>query len=184
MEWQPIAIAPYDRDLELAVIDRTGAHILVFPCHRIPAGWLKSGTNQWVDVHPNVMTIGPGGLSDEYVHAYGRKVREIMTSDQVIVTDTTPLSEIVDILESRHVKRVPVVRGGKLIGIVSRANLVQALARLLPHATDASPTYTEIRRRILDEIDNRPWSPGNSVDVRSAMASQNCGERSSTTESD
>lgn len=52
MEWQPVETAPYDRDLELAVIDRTGTHALVFPCRRIPAGWLKSGTNQWVDVRP------------------------------------------------------------------------------------------------------------------------------------
>jgi hypothetical protein len=52
MEWQPIATAPYDCDLELAVIDAMGTHALVFPCRRIPAGWLKSGTHQWVDVHP------------------------------------------------------------------------------------------------------------------------------------
>jgi hypothetical protein len=52
MDWQPIATAPYDCDLELAVIDRAGTHALVFACRRIPAGWLKSKTNQWVDVHP------------------------------------------------------------------------------------------------------------------------------------
>ncbi len=52
MQWQPIATAPYNVDLELAVIDAGGAHALIFPCRRIPAGWLKSGTNQWVDVRP------------------------------------------------------------------------------------------------------------------------------------
>jgi hypothetical protein len=52
MEWQPIATVPYDCDLELAVIDRTGTHALIFPCRWIPAGWLKSATDQWVDVHP------------------------------------------------------------------------------------------------------------------------------------
>jgi len=52
MEWHPITTAPYERDLELAVIDRAGIHKLVFPCRHIPAGWLKSGTDQWVDVHP------------------------------------------------------------------------------------------------------------------------------------
>lgn len=52
MEWQPITIAPYDVDLELAVIDVEGTHALVFPCRKIPAGWLKSGTGQWVEVHP------------------------------------------------------------------------------------------------------------------------------------
>ena len=52
MEWQPIATAPYDVDLELAVIDVRETHALVFPCRRIPVGWLKSDTNQWVEVRP------------------------------------------------------------------------------------------------------------------------------------
>jgi hypothetical protein len=52
MEWHPITTAPYDMDLALAVIDAEGVHALVFPCRRIPAGWLKSESNQWVEVHP------------------------------------------------------------------------------------------------------------------------------------
>jgi hypothetical protein len=52
MEWKPISTAPFDRDLELAVIDRDGPHALVFPCRRILGGWIKVETNQHVDVHP------------------------------------------------------------------------------------------------------------------------------------
>ena len=52
MQWQPIAAAPYGRDLELAVIDADGPHTLVFPCRRTTDGWVKSGTTQLVDVHP------------------------------------------------------------------------------------------------------------------------------------
>jgi hypothetical protein len=52
MDWQSISSAPFDRDLELAVIDTEGPHALVFPCRRILHGWLKSGTGQSVDVHP------------------------------------------------------------------------------------------------------------------------------------
>jgi hypothetical protein len=52
MQWQPIATAPYDRDIELAVIDAEGPHALVFPCHRATDSWVKSGTGQFVDVHP------------------------------------------------------------------------------------------------------------------------------------
>ena len=52
MKWQPIATAPYNVDLELAVIDRLGTHKLVFPSRRIPVGWLKSETDEWVEVHP------------------------------------------------------------------------------------------------------------------------------------
>ena len=52
MDWKPIANAPFDRDLELAVIDYDGAHALVFPCRRILKGWLKSGTQERVNVRP------------------------------------------------------------------------------------------------------------------------------------
>jgi hypothetical protein len=50
--WQSIASAPFDRDLELAVIDRDGPHALVFPCRRILAGWIDAETRQRVDVRP------------------------------------------------------------------------------------------------------------------------------------
>jgi hypothetical protein len=52
MEWQRITTAPFDRDLELAVIDYDGTHALVFPCRRILNGWTKSGTQQQIYVHP------------------------------------------------------------------------------------------------------------------------------------
>ena len=50
--WQPATTAPFDRDLELAVIDYDGPHTLVFPCRRILCGWLKSETGGRVDVRP------------------------------------------------------------------------------------------------------------------------------------
>ena len=51
-DWQPIALAPFDRNLELAVINYQGTHALVFPCRRILGGWLKSDTNNRIDVRP------------------------------------------------------------------------------------------------------------------------------------
>ncbi|ODT31114.1 MAG: hypothetical protein ABS35_05635 [Kaistia sp. SCN 65-12] len=50
--WYPISTAPFDRDLELAVLDRDGAHALVFPCRRILSGWVKSKTQERVDIWP------------------------------------------------------------------------------------------------------------------------------------
>jgi hypothetical protein len=52
MEWQPISNAPFDRDLELAVIDEDGPHKLVFACRRILGGWVKSETRQRIEVRP------------------------------------------------------------------------------------------------------------------------------------
>jgi len=50
--WQPISTAPFDRDLELAVMDGDGVHALVFPCRRILAGWTKSATKERLDISP------------------------------------------------------------------------------------------------------------------------------------
>ena len=50
--WQPISNAPFDRDLELAVIDRDGPHALVFACRRILSGWVSAETRQRIDVRP------------------------------------------------------------------------------------------------------------------------------------
>ena len=52
MDWQPIANAPFDRDLELAVIDKEGPHAVVFPCRRVADGWIDAKTRQRIGVHP------------------------------------------------------------------------------------------------------------------------------------
>jgi CBS domain-containing protein len=71
--------------------------------------------------------LGPGRLADEYVHSHGRKVGEIMTSEVTTVSEDAPLEDVVKIMELRRIKRVPVTSGKKIVGIISRANLVQAL---------------------------------------------------------
>ncbi len=50
--WQPISIAPFDRDLELAVVDKDEPHALVFPCRRVPGGWMSTESNKQIDVRP------------------------------------------------------------------------------------------------------------------------------------
>lgn len=109
--------------------------------------------------------LGPGHLADEYVHSHGRKVEEVMTQNVITVSRDTPLQEVVRIMEHKRIKRVPVVSDGKIVGIVSRANLVQALARLAEEAP-ASPGGDEaIRARILAELDKQVWAPTSFVNV-------------------
>ena len=50
--WEPIASAPFDRDLELAVLKDGGEHALVFPCRRVPGGWVDAKSGRWLPVHP------------------------------------------------------------------------------------------------------------------------------------
>ena len=85
--------------------------------------------------------LGPSRLADEYVQTHGRKVGEIMTEDVVSVTEDTPLAEIVQLMERHRIKRLPVLRGDVLVGIVSRADLVRAVAQLV----DKEPTSASDR---------------------------------------
>lgn len=109
--------------------------------------------------------VGPGKLANEYVHTHGRKIEEVMTRNPVTVPEDTPLDEVVRLMERRQIKRVPVVRGGKVVGIVSRANLLHALASLARTMPAASKDDATVRERILAEIDKQPWAPGRLVNV-------------------
>lgn len=74
---------------------------------------------------------GPGKLAEDYVRTHGRKVGEIMTVPVETVTETAPLEDIVAMMEKRRIKRVPVVRDGKLIGIVTRMDILRAFTEHL-----------------------------------------------------
>jgi CBS domain-containing protein len=94
----------------------------------------------------------------DFVKAHGQKARDIMTSQVVSVGEDTPVSEIADIFESKHIKRVPVVSGGRLVGIVSRANLVRAIASAGEKAVaSAKASDREIRDRLTRTLEAQPW---------------------------
>ena len=63
--------------------------------------------------------VGPGRLAEEYVETHARKVGEVMTRDLVTIAEDTPLAEVVHQMEHRRVKRLPVMRGTQVVGIVS-----------------------------------------------------------------
>jgi len=91
--------------------------------------------------------------SADFVKTHGTRARDVMTPDVVAVTSDTPLAEIASLLERRRIKRVPVVDNGRLVGIVSRANLLQGLVAQprVAVAADVQTRDAEIRSR-LDEI--------------------------------
>ena len=92
----------------------------------------------------------------EYVKSHARRARDIMTRDVATVAPYTSLAEIATLLERRGIKRVPVVLGERVVGIVSRSNLVQALAVQAPAA--ASETHDDaIRASLLAELEQQSW---------------------------
>ena len=109
--------------------------------------------------------IGPGRLADEYVHTHGRKVSEVMTADPVTVAEDAPLEKVVALMEKKRVKRLPVIRGEKVVGIVSRANLLHALARLAAEAAPTKSTDTTIREQLLKELAKENWAPIGALEV-------------------
>jgi CBS-domain-containing membrane protein len=111
--------------------------------------------------------MSPGRLAKEYAHANARKVGEVMSADVVAVAPTESLAEVVRLMERRNIKRLPVIEAGRLVGIVSRANLVRALLDDLSKPMGKEVTGdAEIRERIMAEIAKQPWGPRASVDVR------------------
>jgi CBS domain-containing protein len=108
---------------------------------------------------------GPGRLADDYVHAHGRKVEEVMTREPHCVSEDDALDAVVALMEKSRVKRVPVMRGREVVGIISRANLLRALANRAAAGQAPSKDDAAIRERLLAEIDRQKWAPRSLVDV-------------------
>ena len=100
---------------------------------------------------------GDDALAAEYTKAHARTVADVMTRDVITASPDTPLHEIAALLERHSIKRVPIVRDGALLGIVSRANLLQALASSHKDL-DIQLSDTAIRDRILAHLNNQPWA--------------------------
>jgi CBS domain-containing protein len=108
----------------------------------------------WLD-----LLLGPSRMAGEYVRTHGRRVGEIMTHEVVSVAEDTPLEEVVRLMEHHRIKRVPVVYGDSLLGLVSRADLLRALAAAIDREPAAVGGDAEIRERILAELAKTEWAP-------------------------
>ncbi|OYV38437.1 MAG: hypothetical protein B7Z80_10025 [Rhodospirillales bacterium 20-64-7] len=87
----------------------------------------QSRSNWWLNLLAEGEQLAPEFL--DYIRLDRRRAAELMTRPVVAVAESMPVAEIADLLMKKHIKRVPVLRGGKLVGIVSRADIVRAMAR-------------------------------------------------------
>jgi CBS domain-containing protein len=161
--WQAVRIMLQRHISGLPVIDQKGALVGIVTegdfLRRAETGTQRRRP-RWLEY-----LIGPGRLADEYTRAHGRKVSEIMTADPLTITEDTPLDEIVRLMEKRQIKRLPVVCDQHVVGIVSRANLVHALASVARDIRPSSASDQAIRDRILAELASQSWAPIALVDV-------------------
>ena len=101
---------------------------------------------------------GASTLAEEFAKSHGKKVGEVMTDGVISVTEETPLSEIAALFERKRIKRVPVVKDGKLVGIVSRSNLIQALASVVGRIDEHDETDRQIRLELLSRLQEQSWT--------------------------
>ena len=147
----------------LPVIDKTGALVGILSesdflrrrethTDRRPSRWLE-------------FLMGPGKLAAEYTHTHGSKVSEVMTTKMHTISEDTPLEKIVEMMERYRIKRVPVLRGKKVVGIVTRANLMHAMVSLARGEPKAATSDAAIRQELLSELKSEKWALASMINV-------------------
>ena len=116
------------------------------------AGWLE-------------FLLGPNKAAAEFVRTHSRRVEDVMTPDVLTVTEDATLDDIVELMERKHVKRVPVVRGDALIGVVSRADLIKAVGLAMAGEDEAPLGDVGIRERLEAELQGKHWGGAESVNI-------------------
>lgn len=147
----------------LPIVDQHGNLVGVLTegdlLRRVEVGTSERRGFAWWDI------LRSTGLSaDEYVRTHSRKVGDLMTRDPATVTEGTPLEEIVELMERKRIKRLPVVREGKVVGIVSRADLLRAVGVKLGAIAEAGGDPA-IHGRLLAELGRQPWFSARNVSI-------------------
>lgn len=98
-------------------------------------------------------------LADEFVKSHAHRVTDVMTHRVITAGPDSTLSEIATLLEKNGIKRVPIVKAGKVVGIISRANLIQALASIAkPGLSEVKADDASVRERILAQFRSQSWT--------------------------
>jgi CBS domain-containing protein len=116
------------------------------------------------------LLLDPGRAAAEYVRASGNKVNEVMTPNPFTIGEDNSVEAVVELMERHRVKRVPVLRDGRMVGIVSRADVMHAVADQ-SRGTRGSmgKENLPLRDSILAAIEKLPWAPRIGVVVRDGV---------------
>ena len=114
--------------------------------------------------------LSPAHSANDFIQTRGRKVEDVMTRDPVTADENTPLDQLVHLMEKNGIKRLPVLRNDKLVGIITRANLLQAVASMAKEIPDPTADDEHIRDRIIRTLEATDWRPtGLQVAVRNGV---------------
>lgn len=111
------------------------------------------------------LLISPGRQAADFTRTHGRRVKDVMTENVVTVPSSAPLEDVVELMEQHRIKRVPVTQDSKVIGVVSRADLLRALVVSSRHDVPIASDDRSIRGTILDALDRESWAPTTSLNV-------------------
>src|SRR5579863_3927230 len=111
------------------------------------------------------LIASPGRQAADFTRTHGRKVADVMTHDVLSVNAKSPLTDIVAMMEEHRVKRVPVLDGDHVVGVVSRADLLRALSVAARERGAASADDATIRDHILDTLARETWAPRTTLNV-------------------
>jgi CBS domain-containing protein len=140
----------------LPVLDKDGNLVDILSeadlIRRVEIGTEKH-RSRWLEA-----VTGASTRAEEFAKSHGKKVGEVMTTGAISVSEDTPLSEIAAVLERNGIKRVPVVKDGKLVGVVSRSNLIQALASVIGRIDQHNETDRQIRLDLLSRLREQSWT--------------------------
>jgi CBS domain-containing protein len=116
------------------------------------------------------LLFGPWYSAEEYVRTHARSVASVMTRETLCIAEDTPLSMIVEMMEQGHVKRLPVIKDGEVIGIVSRRDVLRPLSSMVGDPLAGSATDASILQQVERNLAAQPWSPRNiSVTVKDGV---------------
>jgi predicted transcriptional regulator len=104
-------------------------------------------------------------LTAEFVKSHSRRVSDVMTHDVIVARPDTPLHEVATLLEHNRIKRVPIVQDGKIVGVVSRANLVQAIASWRDEFPASVPNDAALRQAVMANLEKESWAPTGLINV-------------------
>lgn len=128
--------------------------------HRVEAG-TERRRSWWLE-----LLTGKEVLAHEFVMSHARKAADVMTSPAISVPPETSLGDIASMLEKHRIKRVPVANNGKIVGIVSRANLIQALVNLnKATASDAAIDDQTLHGNIVAQLRTKPWVDPSTINI-------------------
>ena len=111
------------------------------------------------------LLASPARQASDFFHSHGRHVRDVMTDEVLTVAHDSPLENVVATMEKNRIKRVPVTKDGRVIGVCSRSDLLRALVGHIPEMPAGATDDRTVRSKILDALEAQSWAPMTTLNV-------------------